>query len=89
MTVALKEIDNLLTKVTKKEKSQILQWVISDLGGIYTGIDKTKDVCGGSARITRTRIPVWLIIRQQQLGLTENEILEGYPSLKKEDLLNC
>ena len=46
--------------------------MISDLGGIYSGIDKTPNVCGGAARIARTRIPVWLVIRQLQLGLTEN-----------------
>jgi uncharacterized protein (DUF433 family) len=89
MTVALKKIDNLLTKISPIEKSQILQWVISDLGGVYAGIDKTVGVCGGSARIARTRIPVWLIIRQQQIGLSDEEILTGYPNLRNEDLFNA
>ena len=46
MTVALREIENLLGQISPNEKAQVLQWVISDLGGIFTGIDKTQGVCG-------------------------------------------
>ncbi len=88
MTLALKKIDGLLNKISPLEKNQILQWVISDLGGVYSGIDKTKNICGGVARIARTRIPVWLIIRQLQIGISEKEILKGYPNLRNEDLAN-
>jgi uncharacterized protein (DUF433 family) len=89
MTIALKEIESLLGQISPNEKSQVLQWVISDLGGFFTGIDKTKDVCGGEARIARTRIPVWLLVRQQQLGISEHELLIDYPSLRDEDLYNA
>ena len=89
MTVALKEIENLLTKISATEKAQVLQWVVSDLGGGFIGIDKTGDICGGAARIARTRIPVWLLVRQQQFGITEDEMLSDYPSLRPEDLHNA
>lgn len=71
------------------EKTQLLQWVASDLGGVFPGIEKTPGVCGGDARITRTRIPVWLLVRQRQLGLNDEEILNGYPTLRQEDLNNA
>ena len=71
MTGSLRKIETLLAEITPTEKAQVLQWVISDLGGIFTGIDKTVGVCGGEARIARTRIPVWLLVRQQELGLTD------------------
>ncbi len=89
MTVALKEIENLLTKISATEKAQVLQWVVSDLGGGFIGIDKTGDICGGAARIARTRIPVWLLVRQKQLGIIESEILSDYPTLREEDLHNA
>jgi uncharacterized protein (DUF433 family) len=89
MTVALREIENLLEQITPHEKSQVLQWVISDLGGVFTGIDKTAGVCGGEARISRTRIPVWLLVNQRQLGMSEHEILSDYPTLRAEDLYNA
>ena len=90
MTVALRKIETLLGQISPKEKGLVLQWVISDLGGNFIGIDKkTLGVCGGEARIAQTRIPVWLLVRQQQLGISEHEILADYPSLKAEDLFNA
>jgi uncharacterized protein (DUF433 family) len=89
MTVALREIENLLEQISPNEKSQVLQWVISDLGGVFAGIDKTAGVCGGEARIARTRIPVWLLVNQRRLGFSEYDILADYPSLRAEDLFNA
>ena len=89
MTEELKKIESLLEQITSYEKAIVLQWVVSDLGGIYTGIDKTLGICGGEARIARTRIPVWLLVRQKQLGLSENELLSDYPTLRLEDLSNA
>lgn len=38
-------------------------------------VKKTPGVCGGSACIQGTRIPVWY------LGLTDSQILRRYPSI--------
>ncbi len=89
MIGSLRKIETLLAEITPTEKAQVLQWVISDLGGIFTGIDKTEGVCSGEACIARTRIPVWLLVRQQELGLTDQEILSDYPTLREEDLHNA
>lgn len=89
MTSTLKQVESLLSQMTVTEKAQVLQWVVSDLGGIFLGIEKTPGVCGGEARIARTRIPVWLLVRQRQLGISEEEILLGYPTLREEDLANA
>ncbi len=32
------------------------------------GIEKTENVCGGSARIVGTRIPVWLLVEARDLA---------------------
>jgi uncharacterized protein (DUF433 family) len=47
------------------------------------------DVCGGEARIVRTRIPVWVLERARRLGVSEAELLRSYPSLRAEDLANA
>jgi uncharacterized protein (DUF433 family) len=52
----------------------------------YPGIVRTPDVCGGSARFIRTRIPVWSVVRMQQLGTSDIDILRSYPSLHAVDL---
>lgn len=75
-----------MNKISPVEKNQILQWVVSDLEGINSGIDKTDNLCSSAARNATTRIPVWLVIRQLQLGITEHEILESYTNLRLEDL---
>ncbi|MEG4807948.1 DUF433 domain-containing protein [Microcoleus sp. F8-D3] len=48
-------------------------------------IHKTPEICGGTARIRDTRIPVWTIITYQQQGATEAELLY-YPGLTLQDL---
>ncbi|MBK6931940.1 MAG: DUF433 domain-containing protein [Saprospirales bacterium] len=89
MSTALQTVESLLSQMSPGEKAQLLQWVVSDLGGIFPGIEKTPGVCGGEARIARTRIPVWLLVRQRQLGVSEEAILHGYPHLRAEDLGNA
>jgi uncharacterized protein (DUF433 family) len=64
------------------------QWV-EDLSDAYPGIESTPDVCGGEARIVRTRIPVWLLVQAHELGSSEAELLTAYPTLRAEDLRPC
>ena len=49
-------------------------------------IVRTAGVCGGSARISRTRIPVWPLEQFRRLGASEAKLLEAYPSLRAIDL---
>jgi uncharacterized protein (DUF433 family) len=56
---------------------------------VAPGIEKTRGVCGGAARIARTRIPVWQLVEARALGASEAEILVDFPSLRAEDLVNA
>ena len=53
------------------------------------GIEKNQNVMGGVACIRQTRIPVWLLYRARQLGLSESAILMSYPGLTATDLVNA
>jgi uncharacterized protein (DUF433 family) len=44
------------------------------------------EILVGKPVIKGTRIPVYLIIELLGSGMTETEILEQYPTLKKEDI---
>jgi uncharacterized protein (DUF433 family) len=55
----------------------------------YSGIVKTEGVCGGSARISGTRIPVWQLVADRDVGVSEAQLLLDYPSLRAEDLVNA
>lgn len=83
------EAERLLSEMTRAEKAQLLQWVVRDLGDVYPGVESTVNVCGGSARIVRTRIPVWLLEQARRLGTSEAELLTAYPTLCAEDLINA
>jgi uncharacterized protein (DUF433 family) len=54
-----------------------------------SGIEKAAGVCGGSARISGTRIPVWQLVEARDLGVTEAQLLLVYPSLRARDLVNA
>ena len=54
-----------------------------------SGIEKTRGVCGGAARVAGTRIPVWQLVEARALGATEAQILADFPSLRAEDLVNA
>ncbi|MFT3881300.1 MAG: DUF433 domain-containing protein [Gemmatales bacterium] len=49
-------------------------------------IVSTPNICGGSARIKDTRIPVWGLALARKQGFTDCEILEMYPHLQMSDL---
>ncbi len=49
-------------------------------------ISTDPNVCHGKACIKGTRIMVSIILDNLAEGRTEKEILEDYPSLKKEDI---
>ena len=89
MNVTMQTLENLLTQMTNGEKAQALQWFARDLGGALPGIEKDARVCGGSACIVRTRIPIWLLEQSRRLGISESEILQNYPMLRAEDLSNA
>ena len=49
-------------------------------------VEKNAEVCGGDACVRQTRIMVWLLLDLRQQGVSDEELLESYPSLTTEDL---
>ena len=52
-------------------------------------IEKTPDLCGGSARIAGTRIPVWVLVEAYRLGVSEAQLLFDYPGLQAVNLVDA
>lgn len=86
---ALQQVEKLLPSLTSGEKAQVARWVSMDLSSYAPGIEKTPGVCGGSACIVRTRIPVWLLVEALNAGASEAHLLHSFPALRAEDLLNA
>jgi uncharacterized protein (DUF433 family) len=55
----------------------------------FPSIVADADVCGGAARMIRTRVPVWSLERMRQLGVSEADILKSYPALRATDLVQA
>lgn len=89
MSSPLAEVEALLPQLTRAEKAELLQLLARDLGDAFPGIDHIPGVCGGSATIARTRIPVWLLEQARRLGAREADLLRDYPTLRAEDLVNA
>lgn len=85
----LQKVKALLSDMSPGEKAQVARWISDDLSYRFPGIEKTPGVCGGSACIVRTRIPVWLLLEASQAGASEADLLLSYPALRAEDLINA
>jgi uncharacterized protein (DUF433 family) len=85
----LEKAQELLAEMTRAERAQVLQWVVRDLGDSFPGIETSPEVCGGEARIVRTRIPVWVLEQARRLGTSEADLLRSYPTLRAEDIANA
>lgn len=87
--MTFKELESQLLALTAVEKAQVIQMLSQTFHITWPGIEKTPGVMGGQACISRTRIPVWLLVNLRRLGCSETHILEDYPDLTKEELANA
>lgn len=85
----LETAQELLGRLSRAEKAQVLQWAARDLGDAFPGIESRPGVCGGEPCIVRTRIPVWALEQARRLGTSEADLLRSYPTLRAEDLANA
>lgn len=89
MDFTLSDLREAVHTLSKPDQARLLTTVASEVGGISPGIAFDPDVCGGCARINRTRIPVWTLESARRQGLNESEILNAFPRLNAEDLVNA
>lgn len=87
--MTLKELEQQLLALNPNEKVQLIQLLAQSLGSNWQGIEKTPRVCGGEARITKTRIPVWVLVEAQRLGYSDSDLLISYPTITATDLANA
>jgi uncharacterized protein (DUF433 family) len=87
--ISVLEAEKYISSLSRAEKAQVLQWIVRDLGDSFPGIESTEGICGGAARIVRTRIPVWTLEQARRLGTSEADLLRAFPSLRAEDLANA
>jgi uncharacterized protein (DUF433 family) len=85
----LQELTHQLLNLSPAEKVKAIQLLSQSLANHWQGIEKTLGVCGGRACIAQTRIPVWVLVNARRIGYSDADILESYPALSAEDLVNA
>jgi uncharacterized protein (DUF433 family) len=84
-----RELFEVLAAMTPADKAEVVERLAPDIVGFWPGIEKTPGVCGGSACIVRTRIPVFVLESLRRLGSTDAQLLANYPSLRAADLVHA
>ncbi len=87
MTV-LEKATAFLPKMSNSEIALLVQVASQKIAADFPGIEKTPNVCGGSACVIRTRIPVWSIVEYMLMGVGKDKLLINFPTLRSQDLAN-
>jgi len=87
--MTMKELEKKLLTLTPDEKIQVIQLLVQSLSNTWQGMEKTPGVCGGDARIAKTRIPIWSLVNYRILGASDVRILQDFPHLSAADLANA
>ena len=74
---------NLYTTLSHFELS------VTDLSDDLERIRLDKEILGGEPVVKGTRIPVYMILELLAAGMSEEEIIKEYPTLKREDIRAC
>jgi uncharacterized protein (DUF433 family) len=85
----LEKAESLLSQLTEHETDILLKRIFARRKNKARGITKTSGVCGGSACIEGTRMPVWSLVNHRLLGLSDDEILYNFPTMTPDDLKNA
>jgi uncharacterized protein (DUF433 family) len=75
--------------LSKGDMARLLSVVALEVTDAHPGIGIQEGVCGGSARVIRTRIPVWLLESYHRSGSSDAQLLSADPSLTAEDLASA
>lgn len=87
--MTLQELQTQILALNPTEKAEIMQILTQTLTYGSQGIKKTPGVCGGDACVGNTRIPIWSLVNNRHLGMSDASILEAFPDLTAADLVNA
>lgn len=83
------ELETRAMALSAAEKARLVQVLLPDITHAFPGIEKTPGICGGDARIVRTRITVWHLEEMRRNGKSDADILHALPHLTAIDLANA
>ncbi|MEN9611279.1 MAG: hypothetical protein RLZZ628_2093 [Bacteroidota bacterium] len=88
IALSFQQVEAFIAQMSMDKKVQLFYQLAKDITPLL-GIEKTAGICGGSACIIRTRIPVWTLVSFKKLGIQDANLLMAYPNLRQQDLNNA
>jgi uncharacterized protein (DUF433 family) len=89
MAVTLRDLEVEVARLSDADKAHLATMLLTSMMHAFAGVEKRVGVCGGDACIVRTRIPVWTIENYRQLGWSDAQILDNFPTLRAADLVHA
>lgn len=89
MITSYEDVRDAVLHLPKADQARLLSVVAQEVTDAYPGIEFQPEVCGGSARLIRTRLPVWLLESLRRQGASDATLLAAYPTINAEDLANA
>ena len=89
MSTIVEEAERLISRMNPVERAQVREKLNNETNGQFPGIESTPGVCGGDARVAGHRIPVWVLWGYHELGMSDERLLESYPTITAQDLHNA
>jgi uncharacterized protein (DUF433 family) len=89
MSITFESVRDAMLLLPKGDKARLLSVIALEIIDSHPGIDIREGICGGSARIIRTRLPIWLLESSRRAGNTDPQLLSAYPYLTAENLANA
>lgn len=89
MTATFEQIREAALCLPKAEQARLLAAVALQVTDTFPGVEFQEGVCGGAARVVRTRVPVWTLEAARRAGMGDGAILTAWPGLTAEDLANA
>jgi uncharacterized protein (DUF433 family) len=80
------ELEQSLRSLSPDDQVMAVQILVEAIESKSRGVTKVPGVMGGEACLRGTRIPVWLLVSYRNQGMTDGDILKGYPDLSAADL---
>jgi len=89
MISSFEDIREAVLHLPKGDQARLFSTIALEVANAHPGIDFQDGICGGSARLIRTRIQVWLLESLRRQGATDSTLLAAYPTINAEDLANA
>lgn len=80
--ITFDEAQTVVKRLPRQDRARLFVWMAADLADQLPGIELDPRICGGSARVAGTRIPVWSLESWRRQGAAGHDVLTAHDAGK-------